>query len=86
MCEGDQRMGALGRGQAFEVCGPELGDELVRVDARSRDRPYIFYESRASFRKWPVHRSRPSPDTVRIGAFTCRETPSSASTPAVRAG
>jgi hypothetical protein len=42
MCEADQRMGALGRGQAFEVCGSELGDELVRVDARSRDRPYIF--------------------------------------------
>jgi hypothetical protein len=42
MCEADQRMGALGRGQAFEVCGSELGDDIVRVDARSRDRPYIF--------------------------------------------
>jgi len=40
MCEADQRMGALGRGQALEVCGSELGDEIVRVDARSRDRPF----------------------------------------------
>jgi hypothetical protein len=42
MCEADQRVGALGRGQAFEVCGSELGDDLVRVDAPSRDRSYIF--------------------------------------------
>jgi hypothetical protein len=32
MCEADQRVGALGRGQAFEVCGSELGDDLVRVE------------------------------------------------------
>jgi malonate decarboxylase alpha subunit len=37
MCEADQRVGALGRGQAFEVGGSELGDDLVRVDAPSRD-------------------------------------------------
>src|ERR1700720_4623453 len=40
MSEADQRMGALGRGQALEVCGSELGDDVVRVDARSRDRPF----------------------------------------------
>ena len=66
MCEADQRVGALGRGQAFEVCGSELGDDLVVSMRRARDRPYIFDESRASFRKWPVHRSGPSPETVRL--------------------
>ena len=40
MSEADQRMGALGRGQALEVCGSELGDDVVRVDARSRDWPF----------------------------------------------
>jgi hypothetical protein len=31
MCEADQSMGALGRGQALEVCGSELGDDIVRI-------------------------------------------------------
>jgi hypothetical protein len=38
MGEADQRMGALSRGQALEVCRSELGDEVMRVDARSRGR------------------------------------------------
>ena len=39
MGEADQRVSALSRGQALEVCRSELGDDIVRVDARSRDRP-----------------------------------------------
>ena len=31
---------ALSRGQTLEVCTSELGDDVVRVDARSRDRPF----------------------------------------------
>ena len=47
MCEADQRVGALGRGQAFEVCGSELGDDSMRVDAPSRDRSLHFYTKAA---------------------------------------
>ena len=49
MCEADQRVGALGRGQAFEVCGSELGDDLVGVDAPTCDRPYIFTKAAPHF-------------------------------------